>query len=222
MNLMKNKVIVLGSLAFDYIMGFEENFINAVSIDHEKGDYQSTVTANSRIQHFGGTAGNIAYNLGLLNISNYQVVGSVGKDFDSLGYKDKNVELYQLDSKSLSTNDLDFDLFLCIHDDDVLNVIREFDNLPPLLCIELPGDNSFFSQVTLNNLNWALREYLDNNYVLDSRSLLQLKTSNRIYNALNDVHITSSAINNRIRYDIRVNNESLYWSREKRKPGSKI
>ena len=38
MNLEKNKVIVLGSIAFDYIMGFDENFVNAVSIDHEKGD----------------------------------------------------------------------------------------------------------------------------------------------------------------------------------------
>lgn len=129
---------------------------------------------------------------------------------DSLGYKEKNFELYQLDSKNASSIDLDFDFFLCIHDDDVLNVVREFDNLPPLLCIELAGDNSFFSQVTLNNLEWALRSYLDNEYVLDSRSLLQLKTNNRTYNALNDVHITSSAINKRIRYDIRINNESLY------------
>jgi len=83
----KSKVIVLGSLAFDYIMAFEENFVNAVSIDHEKKEYQSTVTANSRIQHFGGTAGNIAYNLGLLNIAEVSLFGSVGKDFESLGYK---------------------------------------------------------------------------------------------------------------------------------------
>ena len=34
----KNKVLILGSLAFDYIMRFKENFINAVSIDHEKGE----------------------------------------------------------------------------------------------------------------------------------------------------------------------------------------
>jgi len=96
MKLIKNKVIVLGSLAFDYIMGFDENFINAVSIDHEKGDYQSTVTVNSRIQHFGGTAGNIAYNLGLLKIAQTSLICSVGGDFEK--YKDhitkfKNVNL---------------------------------------------------------------------------------------------------------------------------------
>ncbi|MFX0076861.1 MAG: PfkB family carbohydrate kinase [Candidatus Hermodarchaeota archaeon] len=83
----RNKIIVLGSLAFDYIMSFEENFVNAVSIDMEREEYQSTITANSRVQHFGGTAGNIAYNLGLLNISEVSLLGSVGKDFETLGYK---------------------------------------------------------------------------------------------------------------------------------------
>ncbi|MFW9826601.1 MAG: carbohydrate kinase family protein [Candidatus Thorarchaeota archaeon] len=94
----KTKVLVLGSLAFDYIMGFKENFISAVSIDHEKGEYQSNVTADSRYQFFGGTAGNIAYNLGLLNIANVSLFGSVGNDFERLGYKNhferfKNIEL---------------------------------------------------------------------------------------------------------------------------------
>jgi adenosine kinase len=94
----KNKVIVLGSLAFDYIMAFEENFINAVSIDPDNEKYQSTVTAKSRIQRFGGTAGNIAYNLGLLNIAKVALLGSVGIDFERLGYKThilqfENIEL---------------------------------------------------------------------------------------------------------------------------------
>jgi len=88
MNTEKKKVIVLGSIAFDYIMGFAENFVNAVSINHEKGEYQSTVTASSRIQHFGGTAGNIAYHLGILNGAKVHLIGAVGKDFVSLGYKD--------------------------------------------------------------------------------------------------------------------------------------
>ena len=67
--MLKNKVLVLGSLAFDYIMSYKENFISAVSIDHDKEEYQSTVTADTRFQYFGGTAGNIAYNLGLLNLA---------------------------------------------------------------------------------------------------------------------------------------------------------
>lgn len=90
----KTKVLVLGSLAFDLIMGFEENFINATMIDHERETYQSTITANSRIQYFGGTAGNIAYNLGLLDIAHVSLVGAVGKDFDGLGYK-SHIEQFQ-------------------------------------------------------------------------------------------------------------------------------
>ena len=93
----RDKIIVLGSLAFDYIMSFEENFVNAVSIDHEKKEYQSTVTANSRVQHFGGTAGNIAYNLGLLNISAVSLLGSVGEDFNTLGYKDHITKFQNID-----------------------------------------------------------------------------------------------------------------------------
>jgi adenosine kinase len=84
----RDRILVLGSVAFDYIMGFNENFVNAVSIDVSKEEFQTTVTANSRTQHFGGTAGNIAYNLGLLNISPVSLLGSVGKDFESLGYSE--------------------------------------------------------------------------------------------------------------------------------------
>ncbi len=83
----KTKVVILGSLAFDYIFAFEEKFVNAVSIDPSKESYQGTITAKSRVQHFGGTGGNIAYNLGLLNLSHVTLIGSVGSDFEHLGYK---------------------------------------------------------------------------------------------------------------------------------------
>lgn len=59
----KSEILVLGSIAFDYIMGFNEKFTNAISVDFEKEEYQSTITANSRQLKFGGTAGNIAYNM---------------------------------------------------------------------------------------------------------------------------------------------------------------
>lgn len=103
----QDRIIVLGSLAFDYIMSFEENFVNAVSIDVEKEEYQSTVTANSRVQHFGGTAGNIAYNLGLLNVSNVSLFGSVGKDFNTLGYETHITKFQNIDLKV----DIQKDLF---------------------------------------------------------------------------------------------------------------
>ncbi|MFX1480620.1 MAG: carbohydrate kinase family protein [Promethearchaeota archaeon] len=104
----QTKVLVLGSLAFDYIMGFKESFINAVSIDRHKEEYQSTVTADSRKQFFGGTAGNIAYNLGLINIAKVGLLGSVGNDFERLGYKDhirrfKNIDLLVDEHEDLFT-----------------------------------------------------------------------------------------------------------------------
>ncbi len=105
--MLKNKVLVLGSLAFDYIMSFKENFINAVSIDHDKEEYQSTVTADSRHQFFGGTAGNITYNLGLLSIAKVSMLGSVGNDFEPLGYKKHLEKFKNIDLKV----DLHKDLF---------------------------------------------------------------------------------------------------------------
>jgi len=95
----RDKILVLGSLAFDYAMGFEENFINAVSMDIDKKEFQSTVTANSRTQYFGGTAGNISYNLGLLNLSTISLLGSVGKDFESLGYNDHITKFNNIEVK---------------------------------------------------------------------------------------------------------------------------
>ena len=99
--MVKNKVIILGSLAFDYIMSFDEKFINAVSMDKVKEEYQSTITANSRIQQFGGTAGNITYNLGLLNIAQVFLFCAVGKDFENLGYKN---HISQFDNVNLGVD----------------------------------------------------------------------------------------------------------------------
>ncbi|MHA1983478.1 MAG: hypothetical protein ACW967_03910 [Candidatus Hodarchaeales archaeon] len=104
----------------------------------------------------------------------------------------------------------DFNLLLCIHDDDVLNAVREFSLCPLILCIELPGDHSFFSQITLNQLKSGLENFLKNDFVLDSRALIHLSLDNDTFFSLNDVHITSSTVNRRIRYDIKVDNESLY------------
>jgi adenosine kinase len=104
--MLKNKILVLGSLAFDYIMSFKENFISAVSIDHDKKEYQSTVTADSRHQFYGGTAGNIAYNLGLLSVAKVSILGSVGNDFESLGYKAHIKKFNNLDLKVDTYDDL--------------------------------------------------------------------------------------------------------------------
>ena len=87
MNIQNSKIIILGSIAYDYLFSFSEKFINAVSINYEKEEYQSTITTDNKIIRYGGTAGNIAYNIGLLNIGQALLIGAVGKDFEDLGYR---------------------------------------------------------------------------------------------------------------------------------------
>ncbi len=141
-------------------------------------------------------------------ISDYEI-SLIIKIVDKIRLDNPNFMFIPIGFKELNTNS-DFDLFLVIHDNDVLNIVREIENIPPLLCIELPGDNSFFAQVTMNDLSWALDQYIVNDFGLDLRSLIKLETSEKRFYALNDIHVTSSAINKRLRYDIRVDEESLY------------
>jgi len=73
------KVLVSGSLAYDRIMNFPDRFSNHIL--PEKIHVLSLSFIVDDIQeHFGGTAGNISYNLSLLGISPV-VVASAGSDF---------------------------------------------------------------------------------------------------------------------------------------------
>ncbi|MCF2138995.1 MAG: carbohydrate kinase family protein [Candidatus Lokiarchaeota archaeon] len=86
---MSNKsLLVLGSIAYDFIMQFPGNFNDNLSIDTEKNIFNLAVMPKSKKKSFGGTAGNISYNLGILNVPT-RVITSVGKDFETLGYKQR-------------------------------------------------------------------------------------------------------------------------------------
>ena len=72
-------IVVTGSLAFDTILNFPGKF--AEQIIPEKIHVLSvSFLVNKLSKTYGGTAGNIAYNLGLLN-HRAVLLGSVGKDF---------------------------------------------------------------------------------------------------------------------------------------------
>lgn len=74
-----HRVLVYGSLAYDRVMDYPGRFRD--SLLPEKLHVISLSFAVPRItQNFGGTAGNIAYNLSLLGIKP-QVLSSVGQDF---------------------------------------------------------------------------------------------------------------------------------------------
>ncbi|GAB4325994.1 MAG: carbohydrate kinase family protein [Promethearchaeota archaeon] len=81
------RLLVLGSVAYDVIMRFPDSFFRHVDVHPEMGRVNAALTVTERHARFGGTAGNIAYNLGLLGVP-HAVASSVGRDFEDLGYSD--------------------------------------------------------------------------------------------------------------------------------------
>jgi adenosine kinase len=78
---MFKKVIVTGSLAYDYIMSMPGRFRDHILADKLHILNVSFIMDTFR-REFGGTGGNISYTLGLFGIESL-LVGSVGKDFSS-------------------------------------------------------------------------------------------------------------------------------------------
>jgi len=76
---MKN-VIVTGSIAYDRIMDFPGRFREHILPD-QMHVLNVSFTLNKLEENFGGTAGNIAYNLSLVGIAP-TVIAMVGTDFD--------------------------------------------------------------------------------------------------------------------------------------------
>lgn len=75
------KALICGSFAFDNIMVFNDRFKNHILPDKVHILNVSFLVPEMR-REFGGCAGNIAYNLGLLG-GNAIPMGTVGEDFDS-------------------------------------------------------------------------------------------------------------------------------------------
>jgi len=81
-------ITVTGSLAFDYIMDFPGNFGDHIMPDKIHQLNLSFLVKTLQKQK-GGTAGNIAYNLALLN-SPVSIIGAAGSDFSEYGQFLKN------------------------------------------------------------------------------------------------------------------------------------
>lgn len=82
----KKQILVLGSIAYDYIMQFEGDFNDYLITDRAKKVFNIAVMPSSKTINFGGTSGNISYNLAQINGSTV-VITAVGKDFKDLGYE---------------------------------------------------------------------------------------------------------------------------------------
>lgn len=74
------KVLVCGSMAYDYIMNFDDRFKNHILPD-KIHILNVCFGAEKLSKEFGGTAGNIAYNLKMLGIQPI-IFATVGKGFD--------------------------------------------------------------------------------------------------------------------------------------------
>ncbi|NVM54041.1 MAG: carbohydrate kinase family protein [Candidatus Helarchaeota archaeon] len=83
---MKNppSVLVLGSLAFDYIMEFPYLFGETIVVERNKNLNAAFTVKNMNVLR-GGTGGNISYSLSLLD-ANCILVSAAGKDFYERGY----------------------------------------------------------------------------------------------------------------------------------------
>lgn len=78
-------VLICGSMAYDHIMVFPDQFKNHILPEKVHMLNVSFLVPEMR-REFGGCAGNIAYNLHLLDKSLAVPMATVGKDFDSYAY----------------------------------------------------------------------------------------------------------------------------------------
>jgi adenosine kinase len=81
---LKNVALVLGSIAFDYIMKFDGRFKDVILPDADHNLTGSFNVSSVRVR-FGGTAGNISYNLALLG-EKAIAVSSAGEDLVAMKY----------------------------------------------------------------------------------------------------------------------------------------
>src|SRR3989344_4295789 len=95
-----NRILVSGSLAYDRIMDFPGKFR-----DHFLPDKLHAISVgfsvSTPVEQFGGTAGNIAYTLSLLE-EHPEIIGSVGPDFSPFL---EHLLKHGIDTESIQTID---------------------------------------------------------------------------------------------------------------------
>ncbi|MDF1512221.1 MAG: carbohydrate kinase family protein [Anaerolineae bacterium] len=74
------KIVITGSIAFDYLMSFPGNFLDHIKPDRIQ-KLSLSFLVDKMVKHRGGCAPNIAYTLALLG-EHPMVMGTVGQDFD--------------------------------------------------------------------------------------------------------------------------------------------
>lgn len=101
---MNGKILVSGSIAYDYIMQYDGIFKDAILMEH-LDHLNVAFTAKNRVREFGGCAGNIAYSLSLLGEKSL-LYGVAGSDFEEykkwLVKNGINVDFIGIDNEKLT------------------------------------------------------------------------------------------------------------------------
>jgi adenosine kinase len=115
-------ILVCGSLAFDTIMVFPDQFKNHILADRIHILNVAFMVPDMR-REFGGTAGNVAYNLSLLG-EEASIMATVGHDFDAyarrlaeLGLSARHVRVMQdqFTAQAFITTDIDDNQITAFH-----------------------------------------------------------------------------------------------------------
>jgi adenosine kinase len=132
-------LLITGSLAYDHIMVFKDRFKNHI-LPEKTHVLSVSFQVDELSRNFGGTAGNVAYNLALLGEKPI-IVGVAGKDFQdysqrlsSLGLSTQYIRIFpdEFTAQAFITTDLDDNQIAAFHlgamrhaHEQPLSVIRE-------------------------------------------------------------------------------------------------
>jgi adenosine kinase len=86
---MQRQILLVGSLAFDIIFSLPTDFLASIPLENGQiTKFNPTYIANAKTEHFGGTAGNIAYWLSEENLR-ATIFSAFGSDLALKGYQQK-------------------------------------------------------------------------------------------------------------------------------------
>lgn len=115
------QVYITGSLAFDRIMSFPDRFSDHI-LPEKIHILNVSFVVDGLVERFGGTAGNIAYNLALLGEKS-TILSQVGKDF---GEYDGRLQEYGISVDGIRTIDQEFTAGCYLTTDKADNQINGF------------------------------------------------------------------------------------------------
>lgn len=100
--IMKSMLIVTGSIAYDYIMGFPGNFSDHI-LPEQTDNINLSFIVNTFAKRRGGTAGNVSYSLGLLQTP-HTLFSYAGNDFDEYKKAFEKLDI-NMSTVAIDTND---------------------------------------------------------------------------------------------------------------------